>query len=96
MAKKKTLAVKIAANRKRADGTAARLALELRIDLAQLVFRILKMGGATPEELSEASGIYLRKIKAILSADFNASTDDMGTIGWALGVNFHLRAERLV
>lgn len=93
---KKSLTTKIEANRKRASGTAAGYALELRIDLAQLVFRILKVGEATPEELSETTGMTLRKIKTILAADFNVSTEDMGMIGWALGVNFHLRGERLV
>ncbi len=96
MAKKKSLAAKIRANTKRTSGTAEGLALDLRLDVAQMVFRILKVGGATPEELCEASGIYLRKIKAILAADFNLSTEDIGTIAWALGVNFHLRGERLV
>lgn len=94
MAKRKTLAAKIAANRKRAAGTGAGAALELRIDLAQLISRILKVGKGTPRELAKASGLSLPKIKAILSADYNFTLNDVGAIGFALGVDFHLGAQR--
>lgn len=95
MAKKKSLAEKIAANRRRIDGTAAGLAMELRIDIAQLTFRILKMGGAKPQDLVAPTRFRAQKVNSILSADCNLTMEDIGTIAFALGVNFHLRAERL-
>lgn len=94
MAKKKTLAATIAANRKRAAGTGAGRALELRIDLAQLISRILKVGHGTPRELATASGLPLPKIKAILRADCDATLANVGDIGFGLGVDFHLGAQR--
>lgn len=88
-AKKKSLADKIEANRKRALGTAAGNALRLRIDLAMIVFQVLKIGEATPLELSIESKIGLPRIKAILNADDNCTTADIGSLGFALGVPLH-------
>ena len=93
MAKKQSLATKIRTNRKRSSGTAEGLDLNLRIDFSQIVFRILKVGKATPEQLADASGHSLPVVDAILRADYDVDTADIGSIAAALGVEFHLRAD---